>query len=201
MKSWRKLWRKKELLWKSLVVITVRELTHICSLTLLSCLNTVFTLKSIPTVLTKAEVKESSAYLPPIYYCLLSAHWSYLFTGRGRKFSPRSCCRWSAVWTCSRSSGRRRPSARIVQPRPSERRESLVRTGGLAWWEPRRVMTGERISESDERNGGLERQVGCSANISSLSWLNISIHLMFTQRGSLSISPSSPLLSQHSTIT
>ena len=39
------------------------ELTHICNLTLLSCLKTVFTLKSIPTVLTKAEVKESSAYL------------------------------------------------------------------------------------------------------------------------------------------
>ena len=42
---------------------TERELTHICNLTLLSCLKTVFTLKSIPTVLTKAEVKESSAYL------------------------------------------------------------------------------------------------------------------------------------------
>lgn len=36
--------------------------TQICSLTRLSCLKTVFTLKSIPTVETKAEVKESSAY-------------------------------------------------------------------------------------------------------------------------------------------
>ena len=43
--------------------VTGLELTHICNFTLLSCRNTVFTLKSIPTVLTKAEVNESSAYL------------------------------------------------------------------------------------------------------------------------------------------
>ena len=39
------------------------SLTQICSLTRLSFLTTVFTLKSMPTVDTKAEVKESSAYL------------------------------------------------------------------------------------------------------------------------------------------
>lgn len=37
-------------------------LTQICSLILFSFLKTVFTLKSIPTVLTNADVKESSAY-------------------------------------------------------------------------------------------------------------------------------------------
>lgn len=37
--------------------------THICNFTRLSCLNTVFTLKSMPTVLTNADVNESSAYL------------------------------------------------------------------------------------------------------------------------------------------
>ena len=36
-------------------------LTHICSLTRLSWRKTVFTLKSMPTVETKAEVNESSA--------------------------------------------------------------------------------------------------------------------------------------------
>ena len=36
-------------------------LTQICSLILLSLRKTVLTLKSMPTVLTKAEVKESSA--------------------------------------------------------------------------------------------------------------------------------------------
>lgn len=47
------------------------NLTQICNFTLLSCRKTVFTLKSIPTVETKAEVKESSAYLKEynkIYY-------------------------------------------------------------------------------------------------------------------------------------
>ena len=39
----------------------LRSLTQIWSLILFSFLNTVFTLKSIPTVLTKADVKESSA--------------------------------------------------------------------------------------------------------------------------------------------
>ena len=38
------------------------KLTQICSLTRLSCRKTVLTLKSIPTVETKAEVNESSAY-------------------------------------------------------------------------------------------------------------------------------------------
>lgn len=37
------------------------KLTHICNLTRLSFLNTVLTLKSMPTVLTKADVNESSA--------------------------------------------------------------------------------------------------------------------------------------------
>ena len=38
-----------------------RQLTQIWSLTRLSCRKTVFTLKSMPTVETKADVKESSA--------------------------------------------------------------------------------------------------------------------------------------------
>lgn len=43
-------------------------LTQIWSFTLLSCLKTVLTLKSMPTVDTKADVKESSAYLKIIFY-------------------------------------------------------------------------------------------------------------------------------------
>ena len=39
------------------------RLTQICSFTRRPSWQTVFTLKSIPTVLTKAEVKVSSAYL------------------------------------------------------------------------------------------------------------------------------------------
>ena len=103
--------------------VNVRTLlTHICNLTLLSCLKTVFTLKSIPTVLTKAEVKESSAYLGgEMMSADLFTHLHYHLTGIGRKFCPPSCCLWSTVWTCNQSSGLQRLSAMIVLPLPSKK--------------------------------------------------------------------------------
>jgi hypothetical protein len=61
------------------------KLTQICNLTRLSCLKTVFTLKSMPTVLTNADVKLSSAYLQQQFgpeaivsiYATTIRTWSY----------------------------------------------------------------------------------------------------------------------------
>ena len=53
-------------IYKDYLAVTIINncmLTQIWSLTRLSCLKTVFTLKSMPTVLTNADVKLSSAYL------------------------------------------------------------------------------------------------------------------------------------------
>ena len=120
------------------------ELTHICNLTLLSCLKTVFTLKSIPTVLTKAEVKESSAYLGgEMMSADLFTHLHYHLTGIGRKFCPPSCCLWSTVWTCNQSSGLQRLSAMIVLPLPSRNEQVILE--GWRWLHDNGDHTNENL--------------------------------------------------------
>ena len=39
-------------------------------------------------------------------------------SGTGRRSCPRCCCRWSAAWTCSQSSGRQSPSGPASPARP-----------------------------------------------------------------------------------
>ncbi len=70
--------------------------------------------------------------------CWRKSCWrSRLRSGTGRTFSRRCCCRWSAAWTCSQSSGRSHPAGRNAGlPSPS---------GGLVQWERKNIISVMKI--------------------------------------------------------
>lgn len=83
--------------------------------------------------------------------------------GTERTSSPRCCCRWWAVWTCSRSSGRLHPSGRAA-------------AGAASRWMPSESETKNKGCRSDIRLYTIDYQL-TEGNV--ISKIHIS-HSLFT---------------------